>query len=46
MEKSFGIDLRIIPIFDRNKKLIYFAGEQNPIAVESVRRHTFNKIID
>ena len=44
--EKFWNRLRIIPIFDSNKKLIYFAGEQNPIAVESVRRHTFNKIID
>ena len=44
--EKFWNRLRIIPIFDSEKKLIYFAGEQNPISVESVRRHTFNKIID
>ena len=44
--EKFWNRLRIIPIFDNEKKLIYFAGEQNPISVESVRRHTFNKIID
>ena len=44
--EKFWNRLRIITIFDNQKKLIYFAGEQNPISVESVRRHTFNKIID
>ena len=44
--QKFWNRLRIIPIFDKEKKLIYFAGEQNPISIESVRRHTFNKIID
>jgi PAS domain S-box-containing protein len=44
--EKFWNRLRISPIFDENKNLIYFAGEQNPIPVESVRRHTFNKIID
>ena len=44
--KKFWNRLRIIPIFDKKKKLIYFAGEQNPVSIESVRRHTFNKIID
>ena len=44
--EKFWNRLRIIPIFDKEKKLIYFAGEQNPVPVESVRRHIFNKIID
>ena len=44
--QKFWNRLRIIPIFDKEKKLIYFAGEQNPVSIESVRRHTFNKIID
>ena len=44
--EKFWNRLRIIPLFDKKKKLIYFAGEQNPISVESVRRHIFNKIID
>ena len=44
--QKFWNRLRIIPIFDKKKKLIYFAGEQNPVSIESVRRHTFNKIID
>ena len=44
--QKFWNRLRIIPIFDKKKKLIFFAGEQNPVSVESVRRHTFNKIID
>ena len=44
--EKFWNRLRIIPIFDKEEKLIYFAGEQNPVPVESVRRHTFNKIID
>ena len=43
---KFWNRLRIIPIFDKKNKLIYFAGEQNPVSIESVRRHTFNKIID
>ena len=44
--EKFWNRLRIIPIFDDKKRLIYFAGEQNPISMESVRRYTFNKIID
>ena len=44
--EKFWNRLRIIPIFDDKKRLIYFAGEQNPIPQESVRRYTFNKIID
>ena len=44
--EKFWNRLRIIPIFDEEKKLIYFAGEQNPVPVESVRRYIFNKIID
>jgi len=44
--QKFWNRLRIIPIFDKKNKLIYFAGEQNPVSIESVRRHTFNKIID
>ena len=43
---KFWNRLRIKPIFDLDGKVIYFAGEQNPIKVEEVRRYTFNKIID
>ena len=46
MEKNSWNRLRIIPIFNEKNELIYFAGEQNPIEVESVRRYSFNKIID
>ena len=44
--EKFWNRLRIIPIFNEKNELIYFAGEQNPISVESVRRYSFNKIID
>ena len=44
--KKFWNRLRIIPIFDDKGNLIYFAGEQNPIDVESVRRYSFGKIIE
>ena len=44
--EKFWNRLRIRPIFNEKNELIYFAGEQNPISVESVRRYTFNKIID
>ena len=44
--EKFWNRLRIIPIFNEKNELIYFAGEQNPIPVESVRRYTFNKIIE
>ena len=44
--EKFWNRLRIKPIFDLNGKAIYFAGEQNPIKIEKVRRYTFNKIID
>ena len=44
--EKFWNRLRIQPIFGLNKKLMYFAGEQNPIKVEEVRRYTVNKIID
>ena len=44
--EKFWNRLRIMPIFNENKELIYFAGEQNPINLEQVRRYTFNKIID
>ena len=44
--EKFWNRLRITPLFDDKNKLIYFAGEQNPIPLELVRRYTFNKIID
>ena len=44
--EKFWNRLRITPLFDNKNNLIYFAGEQNPIPLESVRRYTFNKIID
>ena len=44
--EKFWNRLRIMPIFNENKELIYFAGEQNPIPLEQVRRYMFNKIID
>ena len=44
--EKFWNRLRITPLFDEKNKLIYFAGEQNPIPLEAVRRYTFNKIID
>ena len=44
--KKFWNRLRIRPIFNERNELIYFAGEQNPIPIESVRRYTFNKIIE
>ena len=44
--EKFWNRLRIRPIFNEKKELIYFAGEQNPISVESVRRYIFNKIIE
>ena len=44
--EKFWNRLRIMPILSKNKELIYFAGEQNPIPLEQVRRYTFNKIID
>ena len=44
--EKFWNRLRIMPIFDEKKELIYFAGEQNPISIESVRRYSFGKIID
>ena len=44
--QKFWNRLRIRPLFDQNGKLIYFAGDQNPIPVEDVRRYTFNKILD
>ena len=44
--EKFWNRLRIRPIFNEKRQLIYFAGEQNPISVESVRRYIFNKIIE
>tara|TARA_B100001057_G_scaffold470019_1_gene530932 strand:- start:215 stop:631 length:417 start_codon:yes stop_codon:yes gene_type:complete len=44
--EKFWNRLRISPIFNEKNELIYFAGEQNPISVESVRRYIFNKIIE
>lgn len=44
--EKFWNRLRIQPIFDSKNKLIYFAGDQNPIKAEQVRRYTFNKILD
>lgn len=44
--QKFWNRLRIRPLFDQNKKLIYFAGDQNPIPLEQVRRYNFNKILD
>ena len=44
--EKFWNRLRIIPIFNERNELIYYAGEQNPIPVESVRRYIFNKIIE
>ena len=35
-----------IDVFDEKGKLIYFAGDQNPISLEDVRRYNFNKIMD
>lgn len=44
--EKFWNRLRIRPLFDENNKLIFFAGDQNPISIEEVRRYNFNKIID
>jgi len=44
--EKFWNRLRIRPIFNEKNELIYFAGEQNPISVESVRRYISNKIIE
>ena len=44
--EKFWNRLRIRPLFDQKKKLIYFAGDQNPISLEQVRRYNFNKILD
>ena len=44
--EKFWNRLRIRPLFDEQGNLIYFAGYQNPISVEEVRRYTFNKILD
>ena len=43
--EKFWNRLRIIPIFD-DKKTNIFCWRTNPIPMESVRRYTFNKIID
>lgn len=44
--EKFWNRLRIRPLFDEKGNLIFFAGYQNPISVEEVRRYTFNKILD
>ena len=44
--EKFWNRLRIKPLFDEKGKLIYFAGDQNPISLEDVRRYNFNKIMD
>ena len=44
--EKFWNRLRIKPLFDANGNVIYFAGDQNPIRVDEVRRYIFNKIID
>ena len=44
--EKFWNRLIIRPIFNEKNELIFFAGEQNPISVESVRRYIFNKIIE
>ena len=44
--EKFWNRLRIKPLFDENGNVIYFAGDQNPIRVDEVRRYIFNKIID
>ena len=40
--EKFWNRLRIRPLFDEKGNLIFFAGYQNPISVEEVRRYTFN----
>ena len=44
--EKFWNRLRIKPIKDNKGNVVYFAGEQNPIDIEEVRRYSFNKIID
>ena len=44
--EKFWNRLRIKPIKDNKGNVVYFAGEQNPIELEEVRRYSFNKIID
>ena len=44
--EKFWNRLRIKPLFDSKGNLIYFAGDQNPINLEQVRRYNFNKIMD
>lgn len=44
--EKFWNRLRIKPLFDEKGNLIYFAGDQNPIPKEEVRRYNFNKIMD
>ena len=44
--EKFWNRLRIRPLYDQNGKVIFFAGDQNPIRVDEVRRYIFNKIID
>jgi len=44
--EKFWNRLRIKPLFGPDGKIIFFAGEQNPIKIEDVRRYTFNKIIE
>ena len=44
--EKFWNRLRITPLYDSQGEVIYFAGDQNPISLEEVRRYTFNKILD
>ena len=44
--RKFWNRLRIRPLYDQNGNVIFFAGDQNPIRVDEVRRYIFNKIID
>ena len=44
--EKFWNRLRITPLYDSQGEVIYFAGDQNPISPEEVRRYTFNKILD
>ena len=44
--EKFWNRLRITPLYNSQGEVIYFAGDQNPIPPEDVRRYTFNKILD
>ena len=44
--EKFWNRLRIRPLYDEKGNVIFFAGDQNPIQEEEVRRYTFNKILD